>query len=90
MSMMTKLILSLLVAMVFFSSLQIIVIQQQNRLRVLELQTLQHQRDVLRVEWQRLQLEQHTWTQPSRIETIARQQLNMILPAPQDIIAIKP
>ena len=87
---MIKLILSLLVAMVFFSALQIVVVQQQNRLRVLELQTLQQRRNVLKVEWQRLQLEQHTWTQPSRIETIARQQLNMTLPAPQDIIAIKP
>ena len=87
---MIKLILSLLVAMVFFSSIQIIVIQQQNRLRMLELQTLQQRQDVLRVEWQRLQLEQHTWTQPSRIETIAREQLNMISPAPQDIIVIEP
>jgi cell division protein FtsL len=87
---MIKLILSLLVAMVFFSSLQIIVIRQQNRLRMLELQTLQQRRDVLRVEWQRLQLEQHTWTQPSRIETIAREQLNMISPAPQNIIVIEP
>ena len=87
---MIKLILSLLVAMVFFSSLQIIVIYQQNRLRVLELQTLQQRRDVLKVEWQRLQLEQHTWAQPSRIETIAHEQLNMISPAPQDIIVIKP
>jgi cell division protein FtsL len=87
---MIKLILSLLVAMVFFSALQIVVVQQQNRLRVLELQTLQQRRNVLKVEWQRLQLEQHTWTQPSRIETIARQQLNMTLPAPQDIIVIKP
>ena len=87
---MIKLILSLLVAMVFFSALQIVVVQQQSRLRVLKLQTLQQRRDVLKVEWQRLQLEQHTWTQPSRIETIARQQLNMTLPAPQDIIVIKP
>lgn len=87
---MIKLILSLLVVMVFLSSLQVIVIRQHNRLRMLELQTLQQRRDVLRVEWQRLQLEQHTWTQPSRIETIAREQLNMTLPAPQDIMVIKP
>jgi cell division protein FtsL len=87
---MIKLILSLLVVMVFFSSLQVIVIRQHHRLRMLELQTLQQRRDVLRVEWQRLQLEQHTWTQPSRIETIAREQLNMTLPAPQDIMVIKP
>lgn len=87
---MIKLILNLLVGVVFFSSLQIILIHRQNRLQLIELQTLQQQRAVLMVEWNRLQLEQSTWTQPSRIETIAREQLNMILPAPDDIMVIKP
>jgi cell division protein FtsL len=87
---MIKFILNLLVGVVFFSSLQVILIHQQNRLQFIELQTLQQQREVLMVEWNRLQLEQSTWTQPSRIETIAREQLNMILPAPDDIMVIKP
>lgn len=87
---MIKFILNLLVGVVFFSSLQVILIHQQNRLQFIELQTLQQQREVLMVEWNRLQLEQSTWTQPSRIETIAREQLNMILPTPDDIMVIKP
>jgi cell division protein FtsL len=87
---MIKFILNLLVGVVFFSSLQVILIHQQNRLQFIELQTLQQQREVLMVEWNRLQLEQSTWTQPSRIETIAREQLNMISPAPDDIMVIKP
>lgn len=87
---MIKFILNLLVGVVFFSSLQVILIHQQNRLQFIELQTLQQQREVLMVEWNRLQLEQSTWTQPNRIETIAREQLNMILPTPDDIRVIKP
>ncbi len=87
---MIKFILNLLVGVVFFSSLQVILIHQQNRLQFIELQTLQQQKEVLMVEWNRLQLEQSTWTQPSRIETIAREQLNMILPTSDDIMVIKP
>jgi cell division protein FtsL len=86
---MIKLILKLLVSVVFFSFLQIMLIYQKNRLQFIELQNLQQQRQILIEEWNRLQIEQSTWAQPGRIETIAREQLNMIVPTPPDIMVIK-
>ncbi len=85
-----KIILNGLVSVVFFSLLQMILIHQQNRLQFIELQKLQQQRYVLIVERNRLQMEQNTWVQPDRIETIAREQLNMMMPTPMEIIVIKP
>lgn len=45
----------------------------------IELQNLQKQFDGLQVEWQRLQLEQSTWATHSRVERLAREELDMRL-----------
>lgn len=79
----------LLTGAVFVSAIQLVLVRHQNRLRFTELQTLQQQRDKLNEEWGRLQLEQSTWAQPQRIETMAYEQLGMHPPQLEDIVIIR-
>jgi len=85
-----KSMLAVLIVALFCSALGLIWVRHHNRQLFIELQQLQRQQDNLNQEWTQLQLEQSTWAQQHRIETIAREQLQMISPEPQDIIVIRP
>lgn len=65
---------------IFLSALQVVIAQHEARRLFVELQSLEKQRDELNEEWGRLQLEQSTWATNDRIETIARNELNMKMP----------
>ncbi len=79
-------LIALLMCAVFISALQLVLVRHKNRLLFIELQAIQQQRDTLKVSYGQLQLEHSSLTQYNRIETIARQQLDMIIPTPDDII----
>ncbi len=85
-----KIILGSLIGILFISTLQIILIRYNNHLLFIKGQKLQQQHEILMVEWNQLQQEQSTWTQPSRIKTIAHEQLGMNFPKPPNIVVIKP
>ena len=51
--------------------------REQNRMRELE------------VEWGQLQLEQSTWAAHARVEKIARERLNMRVPAPGQVVTVE-
>ncbi len=53
-------------------------------------QKLAEQRDALQVEWGQLLLEQSAWAAHGRVEGVVGQQLNMRVPAPAEIIMVKP
>ena len=55
-----------------------------------ELQGLEAKRDELNIEWGRLQIEQSTWSTHGRVESLAREQLEMSAPAPADVVVVKP
>ena len=82
-------IIALLMLASFASAVNLVWVRHQNLLLFIELQTLQKERDRLNVEWGKLQLEQSTWSQHSRIEKIARERLKMFVPDIKDIIVIK-
>ncbi len=84
---MIKVIIGLLIIVIFISSVQLIVVRHKNRMLFMELQILQQAQDKLNVELGQLQLEHSTLTNPGRVEAIAKEQLNMIVP--KDIIFIK-
>ena len=84
-----KFLVLCLTGCIFVSSLQVILARHQNRMLFIERHQLQQQRDALKVYYDQLQLEQSTLAQPYRIETIAREKLNMIKPAPNDIRVIR-
>jgi len=84
-----RIILALLMGAIFASANNLVWVRHQNLLLFIELQNLQKERDKLNVEWGKLQLEQSTWSQHSRIEKIAKKQLKMFVPDIKDIIVIK-
>ncbi len=78
-----------LLASVMGSALGLIYSKHQSRKLFVEVQQLHKQIDELDIEWGRLQLEQSAWSAHSRIEDIARKQLNMKLPAADEIVYIQ-
>jgi len=59
------------------------VIQAQHRARTyfVELERLKKEARVLDEQWGQLQLEQGTWANPARVDTLARTRLGLIAPA---------
>jgi cell division protein FtsL len=80
----------LLIAAVLASAMTVVYAKHRSRLLFVELQTLQKARDAMNVDWERLQLEQSTWTTHGRIENIARAQLNMTMPQSSSVTVVRP
>lgn len=56
----------------------------------IQVQQLQSTRDALHVEWTQLLLEQGTLGSDVRVEKIAREQLEMIIPTPSQMMVVRP
>ncbi len=78
----------LLIVAVLASALCVVYVKNLNRQLFCELQTLKQTRDQLHVDSGRLSLEQNTWAASTRVQTIAQQQLNMVQPAPKDVVLV--
>jgi len=65
-------------------------IQSQHRSRTyfVELERLKKQARVLDEQWGQLQLEQSTWANPARVDTLARTRLGLVAP-PNDRVRIE-
>jgi cell division protein FtsL len=63
------------------------VIQAQHRSRTyfVELERLKKEARVLDEQWGQLQLEQSTWANPARIDTLARSRLGLVPPSQERI-----
>lgn len=72
---------ALLGAALFATALALVWVRHQSRAEFVELQQLNNTRDEVNTEWGRLQLEQATWAEASRIERLAREELDMRAPA---------
>ncbi|NJD32035.1 MAG: cell division protein FtsL [Gammaproteobacteria bacterium] len=72
------------------SSLGVIYGKQEARNRFNELQRLTRERDELDIEWGQLQLEQSTWATNGRVESVARDDLHMIIPQATDLRIVRP
>lgn len=70
----------LLLLIVILTSLSVVTSQHQARKSFLALQQEKERAQQMEVEWGQLQLEQSTWAAPARIEKIAAQHLQMLLP----------
>lgn len=75
-------------ALVFISALAVVFCKHQSRFLCTQLQNLQQTIEALQVEWGQLLLEQGTWSQDARIEKIATQKMQMILPEPETVRVI--
>jgi cell division protein FtsL len=75
---------------VLASSLGVIYGKHQARNRFTELQRLTRERDELDIEWGQLQLEQSTWATNGRVESVARDDLHMVIPQASDLRIVQP
>lgn len=79
------LLVTLLVAAVLGSALAGIWAKHQARRQFVELESLYAERDQLEMDWGRLQIEQSTWANHSRVEQLAREQMSMRTPQGADV-----
>jgi cell division protein FtsL len=84
------LILLILSVCVVGSAILLIYTKHDSRELHTVLQKIQQTKDTLHIEWTRLLLEQSTWASDIRVEKIAREKLDMLLPVPQQVVVIKP
>ena len=83
-------LLSVLAAAVLVSALAAVYAKHHSRQLFVELETLKSERDDLNIEWNKLMLEQATWATPTRIEMIARERLQMMVPPSDKVVMTKP
>lgn len=84
-----RIAMALLIGSVMGSALGVVYAKHQSRKLFVELQGLRKVQDELQIDWGRLQLEQATWATHGRIESIARERLDMHTPTPDDVVIVK-
>ncbi|MBB5212169.1 cell division protein FtsL [Microbulbifer hydrolyticus] len=72
------------------SALGVVHTTQQSRALTAKLEQAQRHRDELRYEQERLLLERGAWSAYSRIEQVAREELNMRAPTPAERVLVTP
>lgn len=78
-----------LLAATLGSAIWVVKARHQSRVLFAELSRLQHQRDALRIDFGRLEIEQATWAEPSRVERVARQKLGMMDAPKEDVQVLR-
>lgn len=84
------LLLLLLTAAVLASAIGVVVLRHESRQLFVSLQEAESERDEARVEWSRLQLEQAWLGDAGRVESQAREQLQMESPEDVRILVTSP
>lgn len=87
---MGRLLIAVVALLIFASSLGVVFSTHQARRLFVELEGLQKVRDEQNTQWGRLQLEQSTWATHGRIEAIANNQLDMVIPPPGAVVIVRP
>jgi cell division protein FtsL len=87
---MGRLLVAVVALLIFASSLGVVFSTHQARRLFVELEGLQKVRDEQNTQWGRLQLEQSTWATHGRIEAIANNQLDMMIPPPGAVVIVRP
>jgi len=75
---------------VVLSAMAVVYAKFQSRILFTELQGLSKAQDRMDIEWGQLQLEQSTWAAHGRIERMAYQRLQMVLPEAGQIALVSP
>jgi cell division protein FtsL len=90
MNMTLRLQLVLMWCLLLVSAVGVVWAKQQSRNQFVELQRLEKERDQLDTEWGQLRLEQSTLVTYGRIEKIAREELHMVVPLPNQVRLVNP
>lgn len=81
---------ALLVVACLGSAVGAVYAKHQSRKLFMALSALIDERDRLEVDWSRLQMEQSTWSTHARVEQLAREQMHMRNPKPEEIELLAP
>jgi cell division protein FtsL len=84
------LIATILFVAVMATAIVLVYSKHKTRQLFVELQQLNREVVSLDTEWGRLQLEQSAWSDHGRIERIARERLDMVIPEADQVAFIKP
>ncbi|ALJ29355.1 MULTISPECIES: cell division protein FtsL [Stenotrophomonas] len=87
---MSRLLLVVLLACTIASAIGVVFMRHRHRQLFVELSRLEHARDELNIEFGRLQLEQATLAQATRVDQEARGRLGMKFPEAGDIVVVRP
>lgn len=82
------LICIMLLLFVLAQSLAVIYTKQNKRVLHANLQSLYTARDKLQIEWSQLLLEQGTWEADARVERVARDKLDMVVPEKINVLVL--
>lgn len=77
-----------LAAAVTASAVALVRAEHDARTSFVELEELNREHDRLQADWGRLQLEQSTWATHSRIESLARERLNLAAPSAEQVLIV--
>lgn len=83
------LLVLLTLMVVIASAIAVVKSRQESRRLFIELNQLERERDELNTEYGRLQLEQATLTDSSRLEQVASSGMGMIYPGPAETVVIR-
>jgi cell division protein FtsL len=81
---------TILFVLVMVTAIGLVYSKHKTRKLFVELQVLNKEVVSLNTEWGRLQLEQSAWSDHGRIEQIAREKLDMVIPEAEQLAFIKP
>lgn len=76
--------------LVLASAVAVVWSKHESRSRFTELQSLAAERDRLDIEWGQLKLEQSAWSTHARVEQMARRELEMVIPRPDEVRIVQP
>jgi cell division protein FtsL len=77
-----------LAACVVASGIGIVSVEHRSRQLFIEAERLNRELDQIQIDWGRLQIEQSTYAQHSRIESLARQRLRLTEPADDQLVVV--
>jgi cell division protein FtsL len=80
---------ALLLIAVAGSAIGVVYTKYESRKLFVALQGLRAERDMIDIEWNRLQLELGAWANHARIEQAARDQLGMRVPRADEIVVVR-
>ena len=82
-------VLAVLVVAVLISGFAVTYMKYESRKLFTEMEKLRVERDELVVDWSRLQIELATWAEHGRVEDLANNKLNMLMPGVENIVVIR-
>lgn len=75
-------------AAVLGSGVWVVQVKHESRQRFVELEELKREKDRLQIDWGRLRIEQSTWATHPRIESVAREELELAEPSDSQVVVL--